>query len=266
MVLPITNESKDQGKVSLSSSIARRLEQLILDGTLKPGKKIPSERQLSEKLAVSRSILREALKELRGRGLIATRHGQGTQVTGLVPDVANAHPLLHLFRDHPRTLYDLLEVRELLEGQAAYMAALRGNEQDFHRITYAFNAMDNQQTQLSDVYEAAARDHAFHQSIYDAAHNPVLVHTLQNLMQLMRQTVLASVNHLYHHPSYKEQIDKHHKQLYVALIARKPEAARKAATAHIKNIRERLLELEEEGLRLDRSSGWEQVMADKAPQ
>lgn len=263
MVLPITNESHGTDKTSLASSIARRLEQLILDGTLKPGKKIPSERQLSERLGVSRSILREALKELRGRGLIDTRHGQGTVVTGLVPDVTSSHPLLYLFRDHPRTLYDLLEVRELLEGQAAYMAALRGSAQDLHRITHAFNAMDIEQAQRLDPKTAAALDHAFHQSIYDAAHNPVLVHTLQNLMQLMRQTVLASVNHLYHNTSHKEQIDKHHKQLYMALIARKPEAARKAATAHIKNIRERLLELEEDGLRLDRSSGWEQLIADE---
>lgn len=246
-------------KESLSSSIARRLEQLILDGTLKPEKKIPSERQLAQRLNVSRSILREALKELRGRGLIETRHGQGTRVTGLVPDLANSHPLLYLFRDHPRTLYDLLEVRELLEGQAAYMAALRGNEQDLHRITHAFNAINNNSAAISPAV-AAQLDHAFHQSIYEASHNPVLVHTLQNLMQLMLSTVLASVNNLYHHAPYKEQIDKHHQQIYKAILERKPELARKAATAHIKNIRERLHELEAEGLRLDRSGGWERTM------
>lgn len=244
---------------SLSSSIARRLEQLILDGTLKPDKKIPSERQLAERLGVSRSILREALKELRGRGLIETRHGHGTRVTGLVPDLGSNHPLLYLFRDHPRTLYDLLEVRELLEGQAAYMAALRGNEQDFHRITHAFNAINSNSADATQA-EAAQLDHAFHQSICEASHNPVLVHTLQNLMQLMLTTVLASVNNLYHHTPYKEQIDKHHKQIYKAVMERKPEQARRAATAHIKNIRERLLELEAEGLRLDRSGGWERII------
>lgn len=247
-------------KESLSSSIARRLEQLILDGTLKPEKKIPSERQLAARLGVSRSILREALKELRGRGLIETRHGQGTRVTGLVPDLAASHPLLYLFRDHPRTLYDLLEVRELLEGQAAYMAALRGSEQNFHRITHAFNAINNNSADFSQAAEAARLDHAFHQAIYEASHNPVLVHTLQNLMQLMLKTVLASVNNLYHHAPYKEQIDKHHKQIYKAILARKPESARKAATAHIKNIRERLLELEAEGQRLDRSDGWQRTL------
>lgn len=261
MVLPIGNEGDGTKNESMSSSIARRLEQLILDGTLKPGKKIPSERQLSERLGVSRSILREALKELSGRGLISTRHGQGTMVTGLVPDVTASHPLLYLFRDHPRTLYDLLEVRELLEGQAAYMAATRGNEADFHRITLAFNAIDQKQADIMQANEAALLDHAFHQSIYEASHNPVLVHTLQSLMQLMLKTVLASVNNLYHRAAYKEQIDKHHRQIYNAVLGRQPEWARKAATAHIKNIRERLLELEAEGLRLDRSGGWQRTVA-----
>ncbi|WP_418135436.1 transcriptional regulator GlcC [Oceanimonas smirnovii] len=245
----------------MSSSIARRLEQLILDGTLKLGKKIPSERQLSERLGVSRSILREALKELRGRGLIETRHGQGTIVTGLVSRLEPEHPLVYLFQDHPRTLYDLLEVRELLEGQAAYMAASRGTEEDFRRITRAFNDIDQAQVSSTEAQEAARLDHAFHQSICEASHNPVLVHTLQSLMQLMLNTVLASVNNLYHRAPYKEQIDRHHRQIYNAVIGRRPEWARKAATAHIKNIRERMLELEHEGQRLDRSGVWERTLA-----
>lgn len=261
MVLPINTNKHGTGKESMSSSIARRLEQLILDGTLKPGKKIPSERQLSERLGVSRSILREALKELRGRGLIETRHGQGTIVTGLVPRLEPENPLVYLFQDHPRTLYDLLEVRELLEGQAAYMAATRGTEEDFRRITRAFNDIDRAQASTTEAHEAARLDHAFHQSICEASHNPVLVHTLQSLMQLMLNTVLASVNNLYHRAPYKEQIDRHHRQIYNAVIGRRPEWARKAATAHIKNIRERLLELEHEGQRLDRSGGWERTLA-----
>lgn len=260
MVEPISTAGEP-----ISSAIARRLEQLILDGTLLPGKKIPSERQLSERLGVSRTILREALKELRGRGLIETRQGQGSVVTGLVPRQDTDSPLAYLFNDHPRTLYDLLEVRELLEGQAAYMAATRGTEQDFHRITHAFNAIDQAPPAQANPMEAARLDHAFHQSICEASHNPVLVHTLQSLMQLMLNTVLASVNNLYHRGPYKEQIDRHHRQIYHAVIGRRPEWARKAAIAHIRNIRERLLEIEQEEQRLDRSGGWERTMTGEKP-
>ncbi len=245
----------------MSSAIARRLEQLILDGTLMPGRKMPSERQLSERLGVSRTILREALKELRGRGLIRTQHGQGSVVVGLVPRLDQESPLLYLFRDHPRTLFDLLEVREILEGQAAYLAAERGTEEDFHRITRAFIALEQTPADPSNPEQAASLDHAFHQSICEASHNPVLVHTLQSLMQLMLKTVLASVNNLYHRAPYKEQIDRYHRQIYNAVIGRRPDWARKAATAHIRTVRERMLEIEREELRLDRSDAWKRTLA-----
>ncbi|MEX1057238.1 MAG: transcriptional regulator GlcC [Natronospirillum sp.] len=245
---------------SLSSSIVRRLEQLILDGTLKAGKPIPSERQLSERLGVSRNILREALKELRGRGMIDTRHGRGSVVTGLVPSIGQEDALNHLFKDHPRTLYDLLEVRELLEGRAAFLAADRGTEEDFNLITQAFNAMEEADTKLVDPYEVARLDHTFHQRISEASHNPVLVHTLQSMMALMLNSVLASVNNLYHRAPSKSQIDRHHRQIYNAVIGRQADWAQKAATAHIRNIRERLTEIEREEQRLDRSVNWEQML------
>ena len=258
MVGPLGGSKKSSP--TLSTSLVRRLEQLILDGTLKAGKPIPSERQLSERLGVSRNILREALKELRGRGMIETRHGQGSVVTGLVPGTGQENALVYLFKDHPRTLYDLLEVRELLEGRAAYLAADRGTDEDFHRITHAFNAMEEAGTQMSDPYQAARLDHAFHQRISEASHNPVLVYTQQSLMDLMLNSVLASVNNLYHRASSKKQIDRHHRQIYNAVIGRQADWAQKAATAHIRNIRERLLEIEREEQRLDRSIDWEQTL------
>ena len=67
-----------------SQTISHQLEELILDGTLQPGDKVPSERLLSQRLKVSRTLVREALKELRGRGVIETRHGKGSFVTGMV--------------------------------------------------------------------------------------------------------------------------------------------------------------------------------------
>ncbi|WP_211284259.1 FCD domain-containing protein [Oceanimonas doudoroffii] len=236
MVQPIVS-----GPESLSSAIARRLEQMILDGTLLPRQKIPSERQLSTRMGASRTIVREALKELRGRGLIETRHGQGSVVAGLVPVAPADDPLSGLCREHGRTLFDLLEVRELLEGQAAWLAASRGSERDFHRITHAFQALAQAP---SDAMAAARLDHRFHQAICEASHNPVLVHTLQGLMQQMLNTVLASVTHLYHRAPCKEEIDRHHRRIYLAVTGRRAERARNAATAHIRHIRERLLEVQ----------------------
>jgi len=245
---------------ALSDSLARYLEQLILDGTLKPDGRIPSERQLAQRFGVSRNILREALRALRGRGLIETRHGRGSVVAGLVPRLDQASPLVHLFANHSRTLYDLLEVRETLEARAAFLAAERATDADLHRIGNAFNALEHLSVD-DDSIDAARRDHAFHRSICEASHNPVLMHTLDSLMQLMMQSVLACVKNLYHRAPSKQQIDRHHREIYEAVIGRQPDRAYNAAAAHIRNVRERLQEIESVEQRLDRSVNWEKIVA-----
>ncbi len=258
MVEPVG--SRISTPVSLSSSLTRRLEELILDGTLKPGRQIPSERRLSERLGVSRNVLREALKTLHGRGLIETHHGQGSVVAGLVPQPDQQSPLTLLYREHSRILYDLLEVREILEGRAAFLAAERATDMDLNRITRAFAALEETPARDLGPEEAAGRDHAFHQSIYEASHNPVLVHTLESLLQPMRQSVVASVKNLYHRSASKKQIDRHHRQIYNAILSHQPEWAEKTAMAHIRDVRSRLQEIEKAEQRLDRSVSWERVL------
>jgi GntR family transcriptional activator of glc operon len=252
-----------------SMRVSRHLEELILDGTLQPGDKVPSERLLAQRLKVSRPTIREALKGLRGRGVIETRHGQGSFIIGMLSDVQNETPLARLYYSHPRLLYDLLEVRELLECEAARLAAERGTEKDFYKITKAYNAMSAEPEALDEgtstardigksrLYKAQL-DHAFHRAIYEASHNPVLVHTLQSLMQLMLNSVMASVSNLYHRDRQKQQIDKHHRQIYNAIIDRKPETAKKAAAEHIRNVRDRMLEIEREEQREERAKIWGQ--------
>jgi GntR family transcriptional activator of glc operon len=250
-----------------SMRVSRHLEELILDGTLQPGDKVPSERLLAQRLKVSRPTIREALKGLRGRGVIETRHGQGSFIIGMLNDVQNETPLARLYYSHPRLLYDLLEVRELLECEAARLAAERGTEKDFYKITKAYNAMSAEPEALNEdtstardigksrLYKAQL-DHDFHRAIYEASHNPVLVHTLQSLMQLMLNSVMASVSNLYHRDRQKQQIDKHHRQIYNAIIDRKPETAKKVAAEHIRNVRDRMLEIEREEQREERAKIW----------
>jgi DNA-binding FadR family transcriptional regulator len=235
--------------------VARRLEELILDGTLPPGEKIPSERQLAERLKLSRPLIREALKELRGRGVIETHHGRGSFVAGMVLSDQGGNALNYLFRDHSRTLYDLLEVREILEGQAAYFAATRASDVDRYRISKAFEAMEVPDTK-SEPNINANLDHDFHRTISEASHNPVLVHTLQGLSQLLLNSVLASVNNLYHRPEQKAKIIQHHREIYTAIMGRAPEKAREAASRHIREIRASLEEIEREEQRLVRAEIW----------
>lgn len=233
--------------------VAAKLEELILEGVFRPGQLLPSERRLCERLGVSRASLREGLRILRSKAIINTRQGHGSTVASLLP-VHQQSPLMHLFRDHPRTLFDLLEVRALLEGESAYLAARRGTAMDRVLITrryrelaeYADNACD-----LS-VEKLARRDHAFHLAISQASHNPVLVHTLQSLTDLLLSSVFASVKHLYHRPGPKEMINQQHARLHDTVVSGDAEQAKRVALEHLTSISELLREVEAEHHRLER--------------
>ena len=186
--------------------VAESIERLIIDGVLKVGQPLPSERRLCEKLGFSRSALREGLTVLRGRGIIETAQGRDSRVARL-NRVQDTSPLIHLFSTQPRTLYDLLDVRALLEGESARLAATLGTQADFVVITRCYEKMlaASENNKEISLIEHAQLDHAFHLAICQASHNQVLVFTLQSLTDLMFNSVFASVNNLYHRPQQKKQ-------------------------------------------------------------
>ncbi|MBO3273784.1 transcriptional regulator GlcC [Pseudomonas schmalbachii] len=247
-----------QGHSKVADQVAERIERLIVDGVLKVGQALPSERRLVEKLGCSRSALREGLRVLRGRGIIDTEQGRGSFVAAL-NGASDVSPLMHLFSSQPRTLYDLLEVRALLEGESARLAALRATEADLVLLRRRYEEMFEAPGD-DDPRAHARRDHAFHRAISEASHNPVLVHTLQSLNDLMLSTVFASVNNLYHRPAQKRQIDRQHTRLYKAVVDHLPDQAQRAAREHIQSVRDSLREIEQEEQRLVRATmrleGW----------
>ncbi|OZI50079.1 transcriptional regulator GlcC [Bordetella genomosp. 4] len=238
--------------------VAERIERLIMDGVLKAGQALPSERRLTEKLGASRTALREGLKLLRARGIIHTEQGKGSFVAPI--SQVDAGPLVHLFHSQPRTLYDLLEVRALLEGESARLAAIRGTEADFIMIRRRYQAMMDAHEQDTDIATHAHLDHTFHLAVCEASHNPVLTHTLQSLTDLMLGSVFACVNNLYHRQPHKQQIDRQHTAVFEAVTARLPDQAHQAATDHVNSVRQSLGEIEQEEQRLVRATlrleGW----------
>lgn len=238
--------------------VAEQIERLIMDGVLKAGQPLPSERRLTEKLGASRTALREGLKLLRARGLIRTVQGKGSFVAPI--SQVDAGPLVHLFHSQPRTLYDLLEVRALLEGESARLAAIRGTEADFIMIRRRYEAMVAAHEHDTDSATHAHLDHAFHLAVCEASHNPVLTHTLQSLTDLMLGSVFACVNNLYHRDPHRGQIERQHAAVFEAVVARLPEQAHRAATEHVNSVRQSLLDIEQEEQRLVRATlrleGW----------
>jgi GntR family transcriptional regulator, glc operon transcriptional activator len=250
----------NEAPAQIADVVAERIEGLIVDGVLKPGQALPSERRLQTKLGASRSAVREGLKVLRARGIIETSHGRGSFVAALTAQPALT-PMMHLLGSQPRTLYDIFEVREMLEAESARLAALRGTQADFALITRRYEEMLSANESEIGESKRAQLDYNFHLSISEASHNPVLVHTLSSLTDLLLSSVFASVNNLYHREAEKRVIDRQHARLYKAVLGKQPEQARKAASSHIATTTACLREIEAEEQRLVRATlrlkGWD---------
>jgi GntR family transcriptional repressor for pyruvate dehydrogenase complex len=105
----------------IPDAVAHQLETRIIEGSLKPGDRLPAERELALELGVSRPSLREAIKQLVSRGLLLSRHGGGTFVTDRLT-TSFSDPWQQLLAQHPFLHDDVLEFRHLLEASAASLA------------------------------------------------------------------------------------------------------------------------------------------------
>jgi len=235
----------------IADAIVQQLETLILEGTLKPAERLPPERELAQRLEVSRPSLREALQKLETLGLVETRQGGGTYVSAvLAPTLTD--PLVHLFQRHPETVYDLLEFRQALEGIAAYYAAVRATEADRKILAHRFAAMEESHRREDPVAEAEA-DAELHLAVAEAAHNVVLLHIMRGLFDLLRRGIVSSRERLYTKEGVREVLLRQHRELFQALLASNAERARAAAHDHLVFVEGTLREIDREAERQVRS-------------
>jgi GntR family transcriptional repressor for pyruvate dehydrogenase complex len=214
-----------------ADSVVDQVEELILQGVLRPGDRLPAERDLAKKVDVSRPILRDAIKTLEERGLLVTRHGGGTFIADVIGTVFS-DAIVELVRRHPPAIADYLEYRREIERMTARLAALRATEADREIITRIFNAMEAAHEDENFDLEAEL-DVEFHQAIGESAHNIVLLHTLRSCYRLLADGVFYSRAQLYRYPGSREKLLAQHRAIYETVIAGDAAAAADAASAHI---------------------------------
>ena len=233
----------------LSDVILQQLENMILEGSLAPGEKLPPERELAKQFEVSRPSLREAIQKLEAKGLVTRRQGGGTFVKNQLEE-GLTDPLFDLISKHPESQFDLLEFRHALEGIAAYYAALRGTSTDFTKVKQSFDKIAQVN---NDLKLKAKAINAFHFSVAEASHNVVLLHLVRGMQALLEQNVLQNLTVLLKKPDISNQLAQHRRLLMDAVIEGNPEQARLASNAHLAFIEEALLEAGKEHSRIERS-------------
>jgi len=215
----------------LSHGVVRQIEGLILRGILRPGERLPSERELSERMGVSRPSLREALADLQDRGLLSSKAGAGVYVADVLGS-AFAPALIKLFATHDEAVFDYLSFRRDMEGLAAERAARLGSDTDLKVINTIFQKMETAHQKRNPADEAGL-DADFHLSIIEASHNIIMLHMMRSMYDLLREGVFYNRSIMFKQRMTRSHLLDQHRAINVALQARDPSGARKAVADHM---------------------------------
>ncbi len=173
-------------EANLTQRAQSQLEELIVNGSLRVGERLPSERELVEQLGVSKTVVREAMRSLATKGLIEVRPGSGMYVLGVGAHLM-ADPISLLMRKHRLTVKQIHEVREVLEIKLAALAAERARREDIEAMAETIRQLG--EPDLSPL-RYAQLDVEFHNRLAAAAGNPlfsILINSINDVMLEVRQ-------------------------------------------------------------------------------
>ena len=219
--------------VKVFEQVAEQIEKRILDGELRSGDRLPTERELAEQFHVSRTAVREAMKILAQKGLVDMRPGRGTIVIDGAPR-AMQHSIglaMKLKLGEVGGSDNLVEVREILETEIAALAATRATEREIAAMREAVKVMDEH---LNDADAYISADNNFHEALAQGTQNTlilILVNSIVNLLSEQRKQIFEVEG-----GPQRGQI--HHKRILESITRRDPEAARAAMRAHLRQVRE----------------------------
>ncbi|MEY8096661.1 FadR/GntR family transcriptional regulator [Falsihalocynthiibacter sp. S25ZX9] len=226
----------------LAQSVVSQIERLILRGILRPGERLPSERELSERMGVSRPSLREAIAELQDAGLLTSKAGAGIYVSEALGS-AFSSALVSLFGRHDDAFFDYVSFRRDMEGLAAERAAQTGSDIDLEVIDQLFAKMEAAHAKRNPTEEAAL-DAEFHLSIIEASHNTVMLHMMRAMYELLREGVFYNRQIMFKQRTTRDTLLEQHRDINTAIQTRDPVAAKAATLAHLDFVERSLFEKE----------------------
>jgi GntR family transcriptional regulator, transcriptional repressor for pyruvate dehydrogenase complex len=234
MIEATTAKEKNPGRArngSSSEQVLNHLRALIQEGKLKPGERLPAERELAEMLQVSRPTLRAGLRSLAALGVLESRHGSGTYVVDVDgPPVLDASPLRLMAALRGFTSDEMFETRLALEITAAGLAAERATGDDLatlaEELAGIFGSVDDPETFL-------IHDVQFHRGIAAASQNRILATLTEMVVTAMYDTRKETVRHA---QDLKESAEWH-RRTYRAIREHKIEDAREMMREHLMRAR-----------------------------
>lgn len=212
----------------LSDRLASLLAAQLESGALAPGDRLPTEAQLAALHGVSRTVVREAVHQLKSRGLLRSRQGSGVYVA--------APPLNQSLAFDPKVLESMVavtqvvELRRVLEGEMAALAAQRATREQIRALRRALAALD---AAMSEGRDGIDEDLAFHRTIGEATGNPQFTRLLVFLEQYSREAMRVTKGNEARHADFLQQVRVEHRAIVEAIAGRDADAARRCATQHL---------------------------------
>ncbi|ABO50703.1 transcriptional regulator, GntR family [Desulforamulus reducens MI-1] len=218
--------------------IVQQIKEMISKGELQAGDKMIPERELAERLQVGRSAVREAYRALEAIGIIEIRSGEGTFVRKLgnkpMTDIMSFAVITG--KD---TLFELLELRKIVETEAASLAAQRRTEEDINNIEKWLKQMklDIEKGNLGDI-----SDINFHYALTDAAHNSLLTRLMNSISETMKKEMVTVRLNLYEAHRTPWKLYHQHEVITEAIKKGDAEGARAAMLDHLVNAERELIQ------------------------
>ena len=215
-------------KTKLYEKVVQQVQGMIADGLLKPGDRLPPERELAETFQVSRSSLRDAIRALEVMGLVEPRQGEGTIVRDLSAS-SLVSPLSAVLSQKRELVGELLDVRRIIEPPLAARAARHATPED---LAWLKDILRRQKEKVERGELAVEEDSEFHYAIARAAKNSVVLKVLDVFMDLLRESRERSLQ-------VGGRLQKSfagHVRILSAICRRNAPAAEKAMRTHIEEI------------------------------
>ncbi|GAA3986330.1 FadR family transcriptional regulator [Thermobifida alba] len=217
-------------RMTVTRRAVEQIKAMIADGTLRPGQRLPTERDLAAGMGLSRSSMREAIRVLTTLGVLEARHGAGVYVTELHPrGLLEPFSVLAEVGRGP-TLLEMLQVRRIVEPAAAALAAIRATDAQLAELA-ALLQEDGHGCGAGQT-EAGA---AFHRAVAALAGNATLAALVDGLSS---PALGARLGRGQQEEEWTARLCEDHHRIHRALLARDPDAAKAAATLHVLQLEE----------------------------
>jgi len=214
-----------------------QIRNLIKEGKLKPGDKLPAEQMLAKEFGTSRPSVREALSALEILGITESRGGKGNFIKDTPGSPIFEQEFMEL--EEEESPFELLEARKALEIEIASLAAKKASQEDINSID---ESLRNMEKALGNIPKMMEFDREFHINIAKAAHNNLLFSMMTYLSNLLKEKLWVNMKEkTWNLPGYPQKYLKEHNEIFIAIKNKDSKNARKQVNHHLAGVEKDLL-------------------------